>query len=412
MPNASNRDRGLTSLERSRVVVVGASLAGLRSVDSILRAGYSGEVILIGDERHPPYNRPPLSKEALSSSEGFDAIKLRSSTKPDSYKMILGVGARALQLEEKTVILEDDTLLEFDGLVVATGLRSRALAIPKPKNGIFSLRSFDDLEAIKGALIRAGMRIAIIGAGFIGAELAGTLTNLGHMVTIVAPEEVLMQRPLGNVLGGAIGRHHRERGVELCLGRLPLEIESGSDGFTLYCDDGTIIRADLVIEAIGSIPNVEWMQQNGLDLGNGVLCDETLRFGHGGANFAVGDVARFPNLAFDEVPRRIEHWGIAVDSGRYLGKAMVSLLTSGTIPTSFKPMPAFWSDQFDLRIQSFGIPGLVVDPSQIRILEGDIDTEVAMGYFQEETMVGVVLIGLGQSHMKYRDEVEKSLKSR
>ena len=392
----------------SGVVVVGASLAGLRAADALARSGYSGGVTLIGDEPRQPYNRPPLSKEALLEEQEFDAIRLRSSAKPGAVSLLTGVGAVSADLGRGLLFLSDGRELAFEGLVAATGLRPRALGIPKPSGGVVALRTYEDLLRLRAEL--AGVRdVAIIGAGFIGCELAASLTQLGYRVSVIAPEDVPMLRPLGEELGGALMRHHLQAGVGFGLSRLPVAVEGGERPERVVCNDGSSFDAQLVIEAVGSSANVEWLEGNGLDLSDGVLCDERLRFGGDGRFLAAGDVARFPNLAFDSIPRRVEHWEMAVDTGRYAGKALGRLLTSGEESPAFTPMPAFWSDQFELRIQSFGMPGLVTDPGQIRVLEGDLDGEVVVGYHREDTLVGVVLVGFPQNHMKYRTAVSESL---
>ena len=392
----------------SAVVVVGASLAGLRSADSLLRAGFSGKVTVVGEEPHFPYNRPPLSKEALVEGQALDDLRLRSSSAPNSFDLRLGVSVLRADMKSSVLQLSDGTTLDFDGLIAATGLRSRALRIPKPESGVLALRNWHDLIALRDAL-KDAPQVAIVGAGFIGCELAASLTALGHEVSVIAPEQAPMLRPLGIELGSAIGRRHQANGVRFGLGRLPVEIVGEDRPSAVVCDDGSSFDAQLVIEAVGSISNVEWLQGNDLDLSDGLLCNERLQFDTSGRALAVGDIARFPNRIFDDVPRRVEHWGIAVDSGRYGGRAMAEILSKGQSEKIFTPMPAFWSDQFDLRIQSFGMPGLVTDPNSIRVLEGNVDSDVAIGYFRDDIMVGVVLIGFTQSHMKYRAMVESSL---
>ncbi|MDA8261232.1 MAG: FAD-dependent oxidoreductase [Actinomycetota bacterium] len=390
------------------VVVVGASLGGLRAADALARSGYGGGITLVGDEPHPPYNRPPLSKEALVDEQEFEAIRLRSSSKGGAVNLVTGLHAVSADLSRGLVFFSNGSEMAFEGLVAATGLRPRALPIPKPGAGVLVLRTYADLLRLRGEL--AGVRdVAIIGAGFIGCALAASLTQLGYSVSVIAPEDVPMLRPLGEELGGALLRHHSAQGIKFGLSRLPVTIEGDARPERVVCNDGSSFDAQLVIEAVGSATNTEWLEGNGLELSDGILCDERLSFGGQGRFLAVGDVARFPNLAFDAVPRRVEHWGIAVDTGRYAGKALGRLLTSGEAEPAFKPMPAFWSDQFELRIQSFGMPGLVTDPAAIRVLEGDLDGEVVVGYYREDTLVGVVLVGFVQSHLKYRAAVAESL---
>lgn len=389
------------------VAVVGASLSGLRAAESLIRAGFDGKVTIFGEEVHQPYNRPPLSKEALTGSGGLDSVALRSSLKD---RITFSLGARVVEssLADETLTLADGSRHMFNGLIAATGLRPRTLAIPKPRSGIFVLRSFDHMVELQHA-IRDKRKVAIVGAGFVGCELAASLTKLGHEVVIIAPEPAPMLRPLGLVLGSSIAKHHQANGVQFGLNRLPLEIVGDSHPKEIVCDDGSRFETDIVIEAIGSITNTEWLENNGLDLTDGILCNDYLQFRNDRAFFAVGDIARFPNYLFDSVPRRVEHWGIAVDSGRYAGKALAAVLSGATSPTNFVPLPAFWSDQFSLRIQSFGMPGLVTDADSIHILEGNLEGDVALGYYRDSILVGVVLVGMATQHLKYRTMVEESL---
>ena len=383
------------------VVIVGASLSGLRAADALARSGFDGAITLVGAEKHLPYNRPPLSKEALVEGSDLETILLRSSAKSGAYELRIDTRAVAADLDRGVLELSDGGDLAFDALVVATGLRSRELEIPKPAHGVVCLRGYDDLLRLRSEL--AGVAdIAIIGGGFIGCELAASLTSLGYRVTVIAPEKVPMLRPLGNQLGAAIQRHHEDKGVQFALSRLPIEILGTDRPNGVLCDDGTFVEAQLVIEAVGSRCNVEWLQGNGLDLSDGVLCNEKLQVVGHEFVYATGDIARFPNLVFDEVPRRVEHWEIAVASGRYAGKVLGEALQGKDASPAFAPMPAFWSDQFDLRIQSYGMPGLVQDDPSIRLLEGSLDGEVAIGYFRGEVMVGVVMLGMAQSHKTYR----------
>ena len=388
------------------IAIIGASLSGLRSAEAAVRANFDGEIYVFGDEPYPPYNRPPLSKEALEHDSPIDGVLLRTSFR-DRISYELSRKVIQADLNTNTLTFFDGKKIAVDGIIAATGLRSRSLSVPKPSNGVFSLRSYDDMTTMRRAL-SPHAHVIIIGAGFIGCEVGATLTKMGHRVTIIAPESVPMMRPLGIKVGRALQAHHAKQGVTFALDRMPTEISGVDAPQGVLCNDGSFFEADLVIEAIGSIPNTEWLEGNDLDLDNGVLCDTTLRAGSNGTLFATGDIARFPNLRFDATPRRVEHWGIAVDSGRYAGKALATVLRGEPLLDEFSPMPAFWSDQFLIRIQSFGMPGLVSDESSISVLDGDLESEVAVGYFRDDILVGVVLIGFAAQHTKYRDSIGKS----
>ncbi|MDA8025515.1 MAG: FAD/NAD(P)-binding oxidoreductase [Actinomycetota bacterium] len=401
------------------VVVVGASLSGVRASDSILKHNSDVEVTLIGDEVHHPYNRPPLSKEALASGSDLDSIKLRLANKDGRLKLILGRSVVSHDGESHKITTDDGIALSYDALVVASGISPRRLNIPRVDRGIFQLRTYDDMVALIER-IKVGeastKRVVVLGAGFIGCEIAATLTTLGHQVTVVAPEDAPMQRPLGVVLGGEIRRRHEANGVTFLMGQLPISIEeAGSDshfgerrlgGVTVNLSSGSAIECDLVIEAVGSSPNTSFLDSSNFDTNDGLLVDETLHAGLG--VFAVGDVARYPNLLIDGVPRRIEHWGLAVDSGRYVGRSIKAFFDGGKAEP-FTTLPAFWSDQFDIRLQSFGLPGLVVEPEAISLLEGELSGDCVFGYHRDNDLVGVVIVGMASEHRRLKDLVEEAL---
>jgi NADPH-dependent 2,4-dienoyl-CoA reductase/sulfur reductase-like enzyme len=225
-----------------------------------------------------------------------------------------------------------------------------------------------------------------------------------------------MQRPLGQLVGHTLQRRHEARGVSFHLGRLPVELEAiaaGNGGGTavgsVRLDDGTRLTADVVVEALGSLPNVEWLAGNDLDLSNGVLCDSRLRALTGGGAVpradvvAVGDVARFPNALYDEVPRRVEHWNMPTEMARRAGPVLVAGLVGGELPpAAYAPMPSFWSDQYDVRLQSFGSPDL---GTEVRLLEGDLEGEFAVGYLRDDRLVGVAGVGLMPRLLELRAEI-------
>jgi NADPH-dependent 2,4-dienoyl-CoA reductase/sulfur reductase-like enzyme len=391
----------------ARVVVVGASMGGLRAAEAVAKHGFTGEVVVIGDERHMPYNRPPLSKEALAGEEEPDHAGLAFRIPRHAREVTWRLGHRvvAADLGMRTVTLESGERLAWDGLVVATGLEPRRLDLPGPLAGRHVVRTLDDAQALRAALV-PGARVVVVGAGFIGCEAAATARALGASVDVVAPESVPMQRPLGLELGAALQRRHEVHGVRFHLGRLPALVEGGEEVEAVVLDDGTRLPADVLVEAIGCAPNTGWLEGNGLDLSDGVLCDNALRaVGEDGAAHpdvvACGDIARFPNLLFDDVPRRVEHWTMVSDTAKHAGATLAAHLTGEALQDkAFGPVPSFWSDQYDMRLQSFGSPALGGD--DIRVLEGDLDGEVAVGYQREGRLVGVVLVGLAARFMHYR----------
>jgi len=395
------------------VVVAGAGMAGLRSAEALRKAGFGGELTIVGAEPHMPYNRPPLSKDGIAAA--FDAAQLpfRVARAAADLNWRLGQPAVSADLAARTVTLADAAVLGWDGLVVATGVRSRRLSLPGPQAGRHAIRTLDDLTALRAELA-AARHIVVVGGGFIGSEVAAAARVRGLDVTVIEPEPLPMRRPLGDELAAELLRRHEQRGVRFRLGTLPVAFE-GDDRDRVRAvalSDGTALDADLVVESVGSVPNVEWLDGNGLDLADGVACDERLRvLAHGEARddvVAAGDAARYPHPLLFGASRRIEHWTVATDSGKYAAAALArSLAGDQTESGGFAAVPTFWSDQYELRIQSFGVAGL----PDVRILEGDLEGEVAVGYHHDGLLAGVVLIGLGGRYVHYRARIADTIRA-
>ncbi|MGP4025876.1 NAD(P)/FAD-dependent oxidoreductase [Actinomadura sp. 3N407] len=373
-----------------RIVVVGASLGGLRAAEQLRAAGHTGDLTVIGDEPHPPYNRPPLSKEVLAAEVSFDRVAFRMRAAVADVGWRLGTAVTGADLAARIVRLADGTEIPYDGLVIATGLRPRRLDVPGTGPSRHVVRTLDDAAALR-ACLRPGTRVAVVGAGFIGCEVAATARTLGADVTVAAPESAPMLRPLGPDLGAELRRRHEERGVRFLLGRTVARFTG--DGLKL--SDGTAVPAEVVVEAVGAMPCVEWLEGNGLDLSDGVLCDGALRAEGRPEVVAVGDVARFPNRRYDDVPRRVEHWSIPTDTAKRAARALL-----GKEEGPFMPLPSFWSDQYGMRLQSFGAPNL--GDGDIRVLEGELGEEAVLGYHRDGGLVGVVMLGCVRSLARYR----------
>ncbi|WP_067812772.1 NAD(P)/FAD-dependent oxidoreductase [Actinomadura kijaniata] len=389
----------------AHVVVAGAGMAGLRAAERLRAEGWDGAVTVVGAEPHPPYNRPPLSKEVLAGRADAGATALRRRGSVEDVCWELGRRVVAASLADRALTLDDGRRLAYDGLVVATGLRPRRLAVPGPAAGRHVLRTLDDALALRAELA-PGRRVVVVGAGFVGCEVAATARGHGCRVTVVEPLPVPMERAIGPELGEALRRRHEERGVRFLTGRAVTAFAPGA----VVLDDGRTVPADVVVEAIGSVPNVEWLDGNGLDLSDGVLCDDRMRVEGRPEVVAVGDVARFPNPRYDDVPRRVEHWCVPADTARRAAATLAAHLAGRPLDDApFAPLPSFWSDQYDLRLQSFGMPAL----GDRRVpLEGDahaLTGGVAMAYHRDDRPVGVVLIGVPASrHRHYRELVTAS----
>ncbi|MFF0589236.1 NAD(P)/FAD-dependent oxidoreductase [Streptomyces sp. NPDC003781] len=388
------------------IVVAGASMAGLRAAEQLRAAGWTGGITLVGDEPHMPYNRPPLSKEVLAGKAPFESLAFRPRASVADVTWRLGTRVATADLDQRTVGLDDGETLTYAGLVVATGMRPRRLNCPGPRAGRHTVRTLADAQGLREALTRPGARVVVVGAGFIGCEVAATAVALGAAeVTVVDPLPLPMIGPLGELLAGALLKRHEERGVRFALGAGVAGFEGQDRVSGVVLADGTVLAADVVVESVGSLANTEWLDGNGLDLTDGVLTDQHLRVGGRPDVVAVGDVARFPNARYDGVPRRVEHWSIPTDTARHAARVLTGQDT-GLAP--FAPLPTFWSDQHDFRLQSFGAPALGRD--DVRVLDGDLDGDVLAGYHTGGRLVGVVALG-GQSAAaaaaRYRAELLK-----
>lgn len=387
------------------VVIVGAAMGGLRTAESLRRSGYSGAIQIVGDEAHLPYNRPPLSKDVLSSEVTHEAVAFPARAETSDVEWMLGSRATAVDLDART-ITTDTATLPFRALVIATGLRPRRLDLPALA-GRHAVRSLDDAMALRAEL-EPGARVTVVGSGFLGCELASTATKLGCTVTIVTPSAEPMIRPLGEMLARELRGRLEAQGVAFELGATVAALEGTARVESVTTSTGRIIPTDVVIEAIGSDCNDEWLAGSGLDLSDGVLANNALRAvtseGARDDVYVVGDIARFPNPLFDEVPRRIEHWNIPTDTGKRAGAVLGGWLagddTAATQP--FAPMPSFWSNQFDIKLQAYGLPGLA---DEVSIVEGDLAGEVAVGYYRHGRLVGVVGVGLKAALLPYRQQI-------
>ncbi|MFF4569324.1 NAD(P)/FAD-dependent oxidoreductase [Streptomyces sp. NPDC001410] len=393
-----------------RILVAGASMAGLRAAEQLRAAGWTGAITLVGDEPHMPYNRPPLSKEVLAGRAPFESLAFRPRASVADVEWRLGRRAVAARLDERTVQLDGGEVLPYDGLVVATGMRPRRLRCPGPLTGRHTVRTLADAQGLREALTRPGTRVVVVGAGFIGCEVAATAVGLGVAeVTVVDPLPLPMVGPLGELLARSLLQRHEARGVRFRLGTGVQGFEGDRTVTGVVLDDGSVVPADVVVESVGSIANTEWLDGNGLDLTDGVRTDGLLRVGGRPEVVAVGDVARFPNARYDGVPRRVEHWSIPTDTAKQAAKALVAHLVGGEPePAPFAPLPTFWSDQHDFRLQSFGAPALGL--ADIRVLDGDTDGDVLAGYHRDGRLVGVVALGgpgVASAAARYRAELLK-----
>jgi NADPH-dependent 2,4-dienoyl-CoA reductase/sulfur reductase-like enzyme len=390
------------------VVIVGGSLAGLRSAEGLRKAGYSGPIKVIGNEPYLPYNRPPLSKELLSGTGEIDEIYFPIKESVSDIEWVLGFAATSLDIQEQKVTDLSGTSHPYKALVIATGLRPKPLPVDANGiEGIHVLRTFDDAVALRRQLL-PGVKVLILGAGFIGCEVAATAVKAGCQVKVVSRTHEPMQEALGKTLGREVKRRHELMGVEFVKGASVFGLIGDGHVERVILDSGVIYDADLVVVAIGSLPNTEWLEGSGIDISNGVLVDGGLRaMSSDGAVveniFAVGDVARYVNPLFDQVPRRVEHWNLPTETGKRAGLVLGKYLNGESIAEMlaepFAPLPSFWSDQYDMHILAFGMTYLA-DRSEM--VAGEISGECVFEYFRNDKLVGVCGIGMRPTIQSYR----------
>ena len=385
------------------VVIVGASMGGLRAAEALRRFGYSGPITVIGDEPHAPYNRPPLSKEVLATEVSHEAVAFPQRDSTADVNWVLGTRAVSADLEHGTVTDTAGVTHPYQALIIATGLRPKRLTINNGElAGRHAVRTLDDAIALRSEL-KPGARVVVVGAGFIGCEVAATARKLGCEVSVVAPGSHPITRPLGIELARELQRRHEAMGVRFFMKTAVDDLVGETRVEGVLLDTGETIPCDVVVEAIGSHPNTEWLEGNDLDLTDGILTDNDMRAkrqsGESWQNvFAIGDVARFANPLFDDVARRVEHWNIPTDTAK-----RVAQVFTGQAEGRFAPIPSFWSDQYDMHILAYGLLALA---DEVKLIAGELSGECVFGYYREGEMVGVCGIGMRTTVMGYRKEFE------
>ena len=347
---------------RGSVSIVGASLAGYWAAETLRRDGFEGRISLIGDEPHAPYDRPPLSKKFLAGDLEDDRLPLTTAEKLADLGLEMRLGCRATGLDVATRTLEVDGVAEpYDGLLIATGARCRNLPGTAGLAGVHTLRTRDDAEAIRDALANGARRVVVVGAGFIGAEVASTAIGRGAEVTMVEALEAPFGRVLGVEMGAVMADVHRRHGVDLRTG-VGVDEVLGDDRLAgVRLADGATLEADLLVVGIGVVPNTDWLEGSGLTLDDGVVCDETCLAAPDVV--AAGDVARWANPRYGEV-MRVEHWDNAVQQGVHAARR---LLQSDEEATPYAPVPWFWTDQYDRKVQLAGRPHT---DDEVRVVAG------------------------------------------
>lgn len=362
------------------VVVVGASLAGLQAAQTLRRADESMRITMVGDEPHLPYDRPPLSKHYLAGSWEEEKLRLRAAVDPDALGLEwkLGTRATALDVDGRSIALRDiesgvEEQLGFDGLVIATGASPRSLPGGELE-GVHVLRSLDDAKGLKDAFDREPNHVVVIGAGFIGAEVAATARERGLAVSMIEAADTPLSRVLPAEAGDQITALHRAHGVDVHLGVGATIVGDGKTVTGVQLSGGSTIDAEVVVIGIGVVPATEWLSSSSLTIDNGVVCDATCLAAPGVV--VAGDVARWPNERFGSELTRVEQWDNAVEQGGYAARRLLAWAADEEIEP-YTPVPWFWSDQYDRKIQLAGVP--------------TAKSELVQGSFDEQRFVQIFL---------------------
>jgi NADPH-dependent 2,4-dienoyl-CoA reductase/sulfur reductase-like enzyme len=377
------------------IVVVGGGLAGLRAVEAARAEGFGGRLTLVAAESHLPYDRPPLSKAVLGGERSADSVALvtEEQLKALEVDLLLGRPAHELDLGERR-LLAGDAELRFDGLIAATGASPRQLPHLVGIENVFTLRTIDDSLAI-GERLREAQHVTVVGAGFIGSEVAATARAAGVAVTVIELDTAPLARVVGPEIGHALMKLHADNGTEVLLGVTINHVETHGGRLTARLTDGRELTTDAIVVGIGVVPNAGWLESSGLELENGVVCDATLNVGVDGV-FAVGDVANWPNPLFDR-RMRVEHWTNAAQQGAHAAR---NLVHGERLP--FEGSNYVWSDQYGQRVQFVGLTA--GDPIPVAGAIGE-DT-FAVCYREADHIVGAAAVGYARLLIKSRMLIE------
>ena len=374
-------------MRAERIVIIGAGLAGLRAAERLRERGHVGPIEILGDEPHRPYTRPPLSKQVLSGTMEPTDLTLRTHGDELDVTWSLGDPVTHLIPGSKAVAVASGRTVRYDGLIIASGVEARTLpGIPTDLPNVRTLRTLADCRAIDEAMTRADS-VAIIGGGFIGCEVATSARRRALDTTIIDISTTLLGHAVGAEVGEIVTNLHRAAGVKLRLGRHVQNFEHSHGRTKLKLDDQSIVTPDVVVVGVGTRPRVEFLAGLGLDLTDGVLCTTTCHVVGLDDTVAAGDCARWPNPRFGDEPHRVEHWMNAVEQARAAADA---LLAGPATAPPFAPIPRFWSEQHDVKIQSIGMPKLA---DRVVLAERDPRSHRTIAtYHRGEEMVGVIAI--------------------
>jgi NADPH-dependent 2,4-dienoyl-CoA reductase/sulfur reductase-like enzyme len=385
------------------VVVIGGSLAGLRACETLRQEEYTGRITLVSAETEVPYDRPPLSKKLLSGEWEADRIRLRKAEEFESLglELRLGVRATALDADARTVALSDGTALPYDGLIIATGAAPRRVFAQPALEGVQELRTLHDSLMLRDRIADGTARVVVVGAGFIGLEVAATARQKGCSVTVLEGAPAPLVRGLGMEMGHAVASVHGRNGVDVRCG-VQVQGMEGTDGKVhgVRLADGELVPADVVVVGVGVLPATDWLESSSVALRDGIVCDANLFTGLPGV-YAAGDCVRWPNLVFeghDDCEMRVEHWTNAAEQGAAAARNLMAG-HRGEEQTAYRSVPFFWSDQFDSRIQ---FVGRAHGGDDIHVFAGNTDGAFAALYGWEGRLRGVLGVSMPKMVMPFR----------
>jgi NADPH-dependent 2,4-dienoyl-CoA reductase/sulfur reductase-like enzyme len=374
------------------IVIVGGGLAATRTAEQLRRSEYTGPITIVSDEDHLPYDRPPLSKEVLRAEVDDVTLKPAEFYEENDITVLLGNGARSVDTSAQSVTLADGSDLGYDELVIATGLVPKTIPSFPDLQGIRVLRSLEESMALREHAGSAQQAV-VVGAGFIGCEVAASLRGLGVNVVLVEPQPTPLASVLGEQIGALVSRLHRAEGVDVRCDVGVAEVRGTDHVEQVVLSDGTELDADLVVVGIGSTPATEWLQDSGVELDNGVVCDDAGRTGTPHV-WAIGDVASWRHPVGHQV--RVEHWSNVADQARVLVPAMLGKEIPATVS-----VPYFWSDQYDVKIQCLGEPQA---DDTVHVVADDGRKFLAF-YERDGVVAGVVGGGMPGKVMKVRSKI-------
>lgn len=369
------------------IVVIGAGLGGLRTVERLRAKGYRGPLTLVGAERHAPYDRPPLTKQVLRGER--DTTTLRDDLGALDVRLLLGRAATGLDPAAHTIALDDGTELSYGSAVLAPGGHARPLSGVAPRPGLHVIRTIDDALALRAA-VSDGDAVTVVGGGFIGCEVAASLRAKGADVALVE----LLPHPLARVLGDEAGSYVEEllvrNGVRVHSGVAVSEVLGDDRVTAVELTDGTRLPSTQVVVGLGLVPALDWLEGSGLELDDGIVCDAAGRSSAADV-YAVGDAARWHQPRLGE-HRRVEHWTTTGDQA-----ATVAAVLTGTSDARLDDVPYFWSDQFDVKIQALGF----VDPADA-VQRLDLDGRTVLLYSRDDRLTAVVGFSAAKHVMRLR----------